>query len=147
MNWQIKSFEQLDTEELYEILKARYEVFTVGQKCLYQDCDDKDQRSYHLFLKEGMRIIAYLRIVEKGISYDVVSIGRVMIVESHRNKGLARDMLEFAIEFIKRELNENIIKISAQEYLLDFYKSLGFKQVSDVYLEVCIPHINMIYEV
>ncbi len=146
MNWEIKRFEQLSTEELYEILKARYEVFTVGQKCLYQDCDDRDQYSYHLYLKEGKRIVAYLRIVEKGIAYDEVSIGRVMIVESHRNKGLAREMMECTIKFIKDDLKEDMIKISAQEYLLDFYKSLGFKQVSDVYSEVEIPHIKMIYE-
>ena len=147
LGWKIKRFEQLNTEELYEILKARYEVFTVGQRCLYQDCDNRDQNSYHLYLRENKRIIAYLRIIDKGIAYGAVSIGRVMIVESHRNKGLAREMMKYAIKFIEDELKENVIKISAQEYLSDFYKSLGFKQASGVYLEVEIPHIKMIYEV
>lgn len=147
MNWEIKQFKELSTEELYGILKARYEVFTVGQKCLYQDCDDKDQNSYHVYLKEDGRVVAYLRIVEKGLSYEEVSIGRVMVVDSHRNKGLAREMMKQAIEFIKNELKEEKIKISAQEYLVNFYKSLGFKQISEVYLEVEIPHVRMIYEV
>ena len=146
MNWNVKRFEELSLEELYEILKARYEVFTVGQKCLYQDCDDKDKNSYHLYVEEDGMIVAYLRIVDKGVSYDEVSIGRVMVLESHRGKGLAREMTLKAIEFIKNSLGENRIKISAQEYVKEFYKGLGFKEVSDVYLEVEIPHIEMIYE-
>lgn len=146
LNWEIKRFEELSTQGLYDILKARYEVFTVGQKCLYQDCDDRDQYSYHLYLKENEKIVAYLRIVEKGKSYDEVSIGRVMVIESFRGQGLAREMIETAIKFITEQLKEKVIKISAQEYLLDFYKSIGFKQISDVYLEVEIPHIKMIYE-
>ncbi|AFS78272.1 acetyltransferase, GNAT family [Gottschalkia acidurici 9a] len=141
-----KKFEELSLEELYEILKARYEVFTVGQKCLYQDCDDKDKNSYHLYVEEDDKVVAYLRIVDKGISYDEVSIGRVMVLESHRGKGLAREMTLKAIEFIKNNLGENRIKISAQEYVKEFYKGLGFKEVSDVYLEVEIPHIEMVYE-
>lgn len=147
MKIEIKTFNELSTIELYRILKARYEVFTVGQKCLYQDCDDKDQGSYHVYIEEDERVVAYLRIVKKGISYDEVSIGRVMVVESHRNSGLARLIMERAIEFIRNELKEKNIRISAQEYLVNFYKSLGFKQISEVYLEVEIPHVSMLYEI
>ncbi len=143
---EIKKFEELSTLELYKILKARYEVFTVGQKCLYQDCDDKDQNSYHLYIEENKKVVAYLRIVEKGISYEEVSIGRVMVVETHRNSGMARLIMKKAIDFIKNELKEDKIRISAQEYLVGFYKELGFEQISETYLEVEIPHIKMIYE-
>lgn len=146
MDWIIKEFKELNIEDLYEILKSRYEVFTVGQKCLYQDCDDVDKNSYHLYLKENNRVVAYLRIVKSGICYHETSIGRVMVLESHRKKGIALEMMEFAINYIKNELKEEKIKISAQKYLLDFYKSIGFKQVSGEYLEVEIPHVKMIYE-
>lgn len=147
MKFEIKKFEELSTSDLYEILKARYEVFTVGQRCLYQDCDDKDQNSYHLYLKEEDRVLAYLRIVESIDPSEDISIGRVMVVDSHRKKGLAREIMKSAIGFIIDQLKKDKIKISAQEYLLDFYKSLGFVQTSDVYLEVEIPHVEMIYEV
>lgn len=146
MDWQIKRFDELSTEELYEILKARYEVFTVGQRCLYQDCDNIDKQSYHMFLREGERVVAYLRIVKPGVVYGEASIGRVMVVESHRKKGFARDMMKCAMDFIKNEMKQTKIKLSAQEYLWKFYESLGFKIVSDVYLEVEIPHVKMEYE-
>lgn len=142
----IKKFNELEASELYEILKARYEVFTVGQRCLYQDCDDKDKESYHLYLREGNRVVAYLRILEKGIAYDEVSIGRVLVVESHRRKGLALKIMKEALKFIQFELQEEKIKISAQEYLVNFYGSLGFKKVSDTYIEAGMEHVKMVYE-
>ncbi|MFX0549475.1 GNAT family N-acetyltransferase [Hathewaya histolytica] len=145
MNWKIKKFHELSTDEIYKILYLRNEVFIVEQNCAYQDCDGKDQKSYHLFCENDGEIIAYLRILEKGISYNEISIGRVVVNKTHRGSGLSREMLTKSIDFVNNELHENRIRISAQEYLRTFYKSLGFKEVSEVYLEDDIPHIEMLY--
>ena len=56
-------------------------------------------------------------------------------------------MMKIAIDFIKNEFNENAIRISAQLYLLEFYKSVGFLPVSEPYLEDNIPHIEMLHRV
>ncbi|MFD3156927.1 GNAT family N-acetyltransferase [Haloimpatiens sp. FM7330] len=146
MNFKIKKFRELTVDELYKILRVRNEVFVIEQKCLYQDCDKKDEKAYHLFGIENNEIAAYLRILEKGISYNEISIGRVLVNEKYRGKGLARKILLQAIDFIEKNLNEKEIRISAQNYLVNFYKSLGFKIISDVYLEDGIPHIEMIYK-
>ncbi|WP_270304841.1 GNAT family N-acetyltransferase [Terrisporobacter petrolearius] len=146
MNWKIKKFNELNIEEIYKILALRNEIFIVEQDCPYLDCDDKDLNSYHLFLRENGEIVSYLRILEKGVSYDEISIGRVAVKKSYRGKGISRKMMQKAIEFIENNLSENTIKIQAQAYLLDFYSSLGFKAVSEEYLEDNIPHIDMIYK-
>lgn len=146
MNWNIKKFNQLKVEEIYKILALRNKVFIVEQKCAYLDCDDKDLNSYHLFSEENGEVVAYLRILEKGISYDEISIGRVVVKKSHRGKGISREMMLKAIEFIENTLKEDTIKIQAQVYLLNFYSSLGFKAVSEEYLEDNIPHIDMLYK-
>ncbi|MCC3863148.1 GNAT family N-acetyltransferase [Terrisporobacter petrolearius] len=146
MNWKIKKFNELNIEEIYKILALRNEIFIVEQECPYLDCDDKDLNSYHLFLRENGEIVSYLRILEKGVSYDEISIGRVAVKKSYRGKGISRKMMQKAIEFIENDLSENTIKIQAQAYLLDFYNSLGFKAVSEEYLEDNIPHIDMIYK-
>lgn len=146
MNWKIKRFNELNIEEIYKILALRNEIFIVEQECPYLDCDDKDLNSYHLFLTENGQIVSYLRILEKGVSYDEISIGRVAVKKSYRGKGISRKMMQKAIEFIENNLSENTIKIQAQAYLLDFYSSLGFKAVSEEYLEDNIPHIDMIYK-
>ncbi|MBW9146078.1 GNAT family N-acetyltransferase [Clostridium sp. CM027] len=146
MKWEIKKFNELNGEEVYEILKLRSEVFVIEQQCIYEECDGKDNNSYHLFAKENGKIIVYLRILEKGISYNEISIGRVLTDKKHRGKGLAKQMMIRAIEFIENNLNEKVIRIGAQEYLVNFYEGLGFVRVSEVYLEDNIPHIEMLYK-
>lgn len=146
MNWNIKKFNQLKVEEIYKILALRNKVFIVEQECAYLDCDDKDLNSYHLFSEENGEVIACLRILKKGVSYDEISIGRVSVRKSYRGKGIAREMMLKAIGFIESNLKEDTIKIQAQAYLINFYSSLGFKAVSEEYLEDNIPHIDMLYK-
>lgn len=146
MNWKLKKFEELKIGELYEILKIRNEVFIVEQNCIYQDCDCKDEKSYHLYLEDNGKIIAYLRIIEKGLSFDEMSIGRVLVHRNYRGKGIARELMLKAINFVETSLNEKEIKIQAQSYLIDFYTSIGFKQTSNEYLEDGIPHVDMLYK-
>jgi ElaA protein len=141
----MKKFNELNVKEIYEILKLRNQVFIVEQQCPYLDCDGKDMKAYHLFQENNNEIAAYLRILEKGVSYNEISIGRVLVNSKYRGKGLARQMMKEAIEFINDQLNESNIRIEAQAYLIDFYKSFGFKQVSQVFLEDNIPHIEMLY--
>lgn len=142
----IKKFNELTVEELYKILRVRNEVFVVEQTCIYQDCDNKDYNSYHLYLEDENEMVGYLRIVNKGISYDEISIGRVLVKESHRNRGISRKIMLEAIKFIKEELNSTEIRLSGQVYIKGFYESLGFKQVSEEYLEDDIPHVEMLYK-
>lgn len=144
VNISIKKFSELTVEELYNILKIRNEVFVVEQQCVYQDCDGKDQESYHLVAMDNERVIGYLRIPNKNVSYMEVSIGRVLVTADVRGKGIAKDIMANAIDFIINELNENKIRISAQSYLEEFYKSFGFIKVSKEYLEDGIPHIEML---
>jgi len=142
----IKGFQDLTNKDVYEIMRARNEVFVVEQDCVYQDCDGKDIEAYHLFLMEKERIVAYLRILPKKVSYDEISIGRVLVLKEYRNKGLARKILLEGINFIENELFSKDIRISAQAYLEKFYISLGFSKCSEIYLEDNIPHIEMIYD-
>lgn len=144
MKWEIKKFKELSVDELYRILELRNDVFVVEQECIYQDCDRKDLEAYHLFCIENDKIIATLRILEKGISYDEISIGRVVVDKLYRRKNLGRKAMEMAIDFINNTYGNSPIRISAQVYIKEFYESLGFNAVSDIYLEDDIPHIEMI---
>lgn len=145
MAWKLKRFEELTTLELHNIVKERINIFVVEQNCPYEELDDLDLKSYHLFKEENNNIIAYLRIIPKGLVHDKVAIGRVLTVQEHRYKGIFTEIMKKAINFIENELNEESIKISAQERLRKAYGKFGFKEVSEVYLEDNIPHIAMIY--
>ena len=54
----VKYFDELSTRELYEILRARAEVFAVEQNCVYQDLDGKDYKSLHVFFDRGESVTA-----------------------------------------------------------------------------------------
>ncbi|MGG7213188.1 GNAT family N-acetyltransferase [Clostridium nigeriense] len=140
----IKRFDELSTEELYEILKIRVNVFVVEQECAYQEIDEKDKKAYHIYLKDKNEIKAYLRVLDKGISYEEVSIGRVLTTE--RGIGLGNKIIEAGIKVAKENMNADKIKIEAQSYAKKFYEKFGFNQISDEFLEDGIPHIEMILE-
>lgn len=145
MQWEIKAFDQLSLQELYTILTLRTNVFVVEQACPYPEVDGKDPNCLHLLGTINGELVAYLRILPAGLRYDEVSIGRVVVKPSHRGKGLGRLMMEQAIHCITNVWKESQIKIGAQAYLEKFYQSLGFKPVSEVYLEDDIPHLDMLY--
>lgn len=147
MDWNLKKFDELTTMELYEILKLRAEVFIVEQNCPYQDLDDKDIVAYHLFLQENNRIIAVLRILPENISYSDMAIGRVIVKKTYRHQGIAKLMMKKAMDFIVNDLGKKSIRLSGQAYLIDFYQNLGFKKVSDVYLEDGIDHFEFLFEI
>ena len=144
MDIEIRKYDDLTLDELYAIIEARIEVFIVGQIGAYQDLDFKDLKSYHLFCKEVKEVTAYLRIVPKGVGYDKISFGRVLVKESHRGKQLGRKIVEEAVKFIEEELKEDEIFIGAQKYLEDFYKSCGFETVSQSYDILGIEHVDML---
>ncbi|MBE6107967.1 MAG: GNAT family N-acetyltransferase [Erysipelotrichaceae bacterium] len=139
----IKSFYELNIDELYEILKLRAEVFVIEQNCIYPDIDDKDKHSLHVFLKEQDEIVAYLRVIEKGISFDEVSIGRV--IAKYRRQGLGTLVLKAGIQAAKEIYQAEKIIIEAQTYAKTFYEKQGFIQTSDEFLEDGIPHIQMTF--
>jgi len=144
MKFDLKKFDELSVFELYQILQLRSEIFILEQKCLYQDLDNKDVKSWHLMTYNNEYLAGYLRIVQKGVSYPEVSIGRVIVRQSERRNQLGFKIMTQAIDFIENELLEKEIRISAQAYLQKFYESLGFVVVSEPYLEDDIPHIEML---
>jgi ElaA protein len=145
--WALKKFNDLSIEELYAIMKLRNEVFVVEQNCVYQDADGKDNQSFHFCGWMDNKLIAYTRIIPAGISYTEASIGRVVTHPKNRGKGLGKLLMKKSIEQTLITFNCNQIKISAQQYLLQFYESLGFVPCSATYLEDGIPHIEMMLTV
>ena len=139
-----KTFNNLNIEELYEILRLRAEVFVVEQDCVYQDIDNKDKKALHVLGMKNGRLIAYTRCFKPGDYFDEASIGRVVVDAKERKYGYGHDILKESINRIEKTFNTTTIKLSAQQYLTKFYESHGFNQVGEGYLEDGIPHIAML---
>lgn len=140
----VRAFKDLSPAELYMILRLRNEVFIVEQNCAYQDLDNKDVYCHHLMLFENKQLVAYARLVPPGISYDEMSIGRVLSSKIVRGKGAGKQLMTLAIEYCTKIFGEGTIRIGAQYYLRKFYNELGFTETGPVYDEDGIDHIIMI---
>ena len=140
----IKKFDELTLEELYEILKLRAEVFVVEQDCVYQDIDDKDKGAWHVFLRDDDGMEAYLRVLDKGVAFEEVSIGRV--VDRKRGQGFGKAIIDEGIKVAVDKLGADRIKIVAQSYAEGFYAKMGFITVSEEFMYDGIPHVYMIWE-
>jgi ElaA protein len=146
LNIKVKTFSQLTTKELYDLLQLRSEVFVVEQDCVYQDIDGKDQKALHVLGFKDEVLVGYTRIFKPGDYFELASIGRVVVIENERKHKYGYDIMDASIKTIKDVFNTTDIKISAQCYLKRFYNNLQFFEVGDQYLEDGIPHIAMIYE-
>mgnify|MGYP000106099428 CR=1 FL=1 len=144
MDIQIRSFSELTTSQLYEILQIRAAVFIVEQDCVYQDIDGKDQKALHMLGYDTGVLVAYTRIFKASDYLPKASIGRVLVHMEHRKKAFGREIMQASIQAVNSRFKSLEIEISAQTYLLEFYQSLGFIAIGDGYLEDGIPHINML---
>ena len=138
MNFHAKTFDELSAKEIYEILKARMEVFLLEQNIVCLDIDGVDYDALHVFLWENDMVVAYLRAFRHE---DAVKIGRVLTRE--HGKGLGRKLMEEAMPKIKEHFGCEKIVLHSQKHAEGFYEKFGFVTVSDEYLEEGVPHVTM----
>ena len=144
MKVHVKRYSELTRDELYALARLRIAVFVVEQNCPYMELDDRDQDAVHVWMEDEDGIGAYLRVMDRGVESEHVSIGRVIAVK--RRSGIGTQMLSEGIRVAKEYFAADTIYLEAQVYAKPFYEKSGFRQVSDEFLEDGIPHIKMIRE-
>ncbi|NAW59151.1 MULTISPECIES: GNAT family N-acetyltransferase [unclassified Vibrio] len=145
ITWHCLTFSQLTTEQLYQLLQLRVDVFVVEQTCPYPELDGKDRQPgvHHLLGYVDDQLVACARLLPAGISYPSISIGRVAIAANARGHGLGHQLLQQALTHCAQLWPGEAIEIGAQEHLQSFYQQYGFARTSETYLEDGIPHIDM----
>ena len=137
-----KEFNELTLEELYLILKIRQEVFIIEQKCFYLDCDDLDQKSIHFLGYLDGVLACYMRVFNNEQN-SVWVLGRILVSKKFRSIGLGIELMNQTLKFLSHKKNNYSLEMSAQTYLIDFYKKFNFKIEGDEYLDAGISHIKM----
>ncbi|QRN04637.1 GNAT family N-acetyltransferase [Legionella sp. MW5194] len=120
----IQPFKALATEEIYDILALRNQVFIVEQQCVYLDADYQDQTALHMQLRDNKTLAGYARLLR----YDknTMSFGRVIVAPAYRGQGLARHMMTLILNHLQEHYPGHDIAITAQHYLQPFYEQYGF---------------------
>ena len=141
MKLKIKFFDELTTRELYEIVRARTEIFLMEQKIICQDFDGVDYDSLHCFLEENGKVLAYLRAyrTEEGIK-----LGRVLSIT--HGIGLGARLMREAMPEIRKRFGCPRLVLHAQKHAQGFYEKLGFAVTSPDFLEEGIPHVAMAFD-
>ena len=139
-----QTFEELTTQELYNILRLRAEVFVVEQDCPYQDIDNYDQKSLHICGSINGELLAYARILPPKLYYPEAAIGRVVTAKKIRMDGAGKQIMKFCLKKIYELYPDSDVRVMAQCYLNKFYSDLGFITKGEEFLEDGIPHVEMV---
>jgi ElaA protein len=146
LDWRWRRFDALDIRELQLIYAARQQVFVLEQQCIYLDADDCDEHAFHLAAWSAAQRepLAYARVIDPGVKYGEVSIGRVITTGVGRGRGIGRELMARTLAHTAAVWPGMAIRISAQTRLERFYEGFGFVAVGEPYLEDGIDHTEML---
>ena len=139
MKLTIKTFNQLSAQELYEILRVRFKVFVMEQKCWYLDMDRVDYNAVHLYLSDESDIVAYARLYQREDGNW--RFGRMLTLQ--RGKGLGKQLVHSIVDKAQ-SLGAKSLGLDAQMHAVGFYEQLGFTVCSKPFEEAGIEHVEMI---
>ena len=141
MELKVKHYNELTLDELHDIYRFRVAVFVVEQNCPYQEIDGNDKVAWHMWLEDKGEMIAYLRVLPAGTTFEDVAIGRMIC--TRRRQGWATLLLQEGIKLAVEKFHADKISLEAQVYARGLYEKVGFVQTSEEFLEDGIPHIKM----
>ncbi|MCR5309519.1 MAG: GNAT family N-acetyltransferase [Bacilli bacterium] len=125
-----------------KMLDIRHKVFVDEQNIKYEDefieNEEKEAKSFLITLNETPIGTIRYRFINNEYKLE-----RFAILKEYRGKGYGKEAFNYFAEFIAAKYNPCTISFNAQEYLIDFYKELGFITEGDIFLEAGIKHIKM----
>lgn len=138
----VRSFDMLTVRELYEIMRARADVFVGEEKILYPDADGIDTRCLHVYSTgpDGT-VTAYLRMYPKEGESGVVQMGRVLT--SVHGTGLGLKLLKAGMQAAAHYMHAVEIYVESQKHAQGFYQKSGFVVTSEDFIEAGIVHVQM----
>ena len=145
LRWTWHAWHELTPDVLYAFLRLRSDIFVVEQNCVFPDMDGRDPACEHLCGWDAAgALVGYLRLVPPGVRTPEVSLGRVVVASPLRGLGLGRAIMQEGLKRCAARYGSAPVKVSAQQHLERFYQGLGFRTVSEPYLEDGIRHVDMV---
>lgn len=126
---------QQDNAELRRIREA---VFVAEQSVAPElEWDAEDADATHFLAYEGDYAVGTARLLDDG------HIGRVAVLKDWRGLNVGHALLNAVIAHAEQR-GLDAQRLSAQVQATAFYEKLGFRVISDEYLEAGIPHVDMV---
>lgn len=128
-------------EMLEQAFLIRKKVFVNEQKVPFEEEIDQfeDVSTHFLVFDDNNKPIATSRMRKVE---DIVKIERVCILQEYRKLGIGKKLMEF-MEKVAIKNQFKVISLHAQIKALNFYKNLGYKVCSEIFLDAGIKHCKM----
>lgn len=136
---ELRPYEDLTKQQLYEILELRCRVFVVGQEITaVSEIDGRDPECAHAMARDGDELVGTARIF---VDESPAKVGRVAAARDRQREGIGTAVMEAVQEW----LGDAPAELHAQKYLEDWYASLGWERVGEEFMEAEIPHVRMVW--
>lgn len=137
---EIRPYDDLTRDELYEILELRCRVFVVGQEITaVSEIDGRDPECAHVLARDNGELVGTARIFADE---EPAKVGRVAAARDRQREGIGTAVMEAVQEW----LGDRPAELHAQKYLEDWYASFGWERVGDEFMEAEIRHVRMVWE-
>jgi ElaA protein len=138
MTVRMLTFDNLDPHTAYALWRLRQQVFIIEQASPYPDLDGRDLEpgTRHFLVVEDGDLVGCLRLLDDG---DAARIGRVVVAEAARGRGLADEMMRAALA----EVGPRPARLDAQTGLAGWYARFGFTVSGPEFVEDGVAHLPM----
>ncbi len=129
------------TKQYQEMLDLRYNMLRkpLGLNFNNEELErEKNDILIGLYEDDKLEGCCLLTQVEAG----VVKLRQMAVINGLQGKGMGRTLMNFA-ENIARDKGYKKIVMNARKNAVGFYEKLGYKVVSNEFIEVTIPHYEM----
>lgn len=135
-----------------KIMRERIFVADLNLVKTSQEFDDVDSSSRHIYGFIGDAPVAYMRwrVLRESATVQYVIMERILVLKTHRQRGIGRQLVAFALQDIVQKnaqlrLNINAIMVHVPEvpYILHMFQTFGFKPNSAVFVERGRRHARM----
>jgi predicted GNAT family N-acyltransferase len=130
--------------QLEDAYKVRRTVFVHEQQVPEEEeIDQYEDVAKHIVLYDHEEPVGAARV---RILDGIGKLERICVLLSHRKKGAGK-LLVNKLEEIASSHGVHKFKLNAQTQAIPFYERLGYKTVSDIFMDAGIPHVTMIKEI
>ena len=107
---------------------------------LYDENLDAEQPDFHIGAFVNSTLVGVMILTR--LNTGNVKMRQVAVEEKMRAKKVGREMVHYAEEYAESEGYATIL-LNARKSAVGFYEKLGYKKISDEFMEINIPHFKM----
>ncbi len=122
-------------------LFIREEVFIKEQNIPKEiEIDNKENQATHYTGYNKDQPLTTLRVIK--INDQTAKLQRIATLKEYRQNGYAEALIKFVLADLKDQGFREVL-IGAQSYKIPYYEKIGFKVISEEFMEANIPHKKM----